>query len=90
MKDQVIPRFRLYVVADSPSGKRAIANFEQIRQALPGSRAELEVVDILQHPSLADEDRILAVPTLLRVTPPRLRIIGDLSNLSNLKTVLGG
>jgi circadian clock protein KaiB len=35
----------------------------------------------LQHPELAKQDQILAIPTLVRRLPPPIRqIIGDLSN----------
>ena len=39
------------------------------------------IIDVLERPQLAEEDKILATPTLIREspTPPR-RIIGDLSD----------
>lgn len=41
----------------------------------------LKVIDVLKNPQLAEEDKILATPTLAKVLPPPLRkIIGDLSN----------
>jgi circadian clock protein KaiB len=42
---------------------------------------QLEVIDILEHPQLAEDERILATPTLIKQLPPPLRrVIGDLSN----------
>jgi circadian clock protein KaiB len=39
------------------------------------------VVDLLEHPQLAEGDQILAIPTLVRRLPTPIRkIIGDLSN----------
>jgi circadian clock protein KaiB len=39
------------------------------------------VIDLLEHPQLAEGDQILALPTLVRKLPePMKRIIGDLSN----------
>ena len=41
----------------------------------------LKVIDVLQNPQLAEEDKILATPTLSKVLPPPVRkIIGDLSD----------
>lgn len=41
----------------------------------------LKVIDVLKNPQLAEEDKILATPTLTKVLPPPLRkIIGDLSD----------
>jgi len=42
---------------------------------------ELDIVDVLERPQLAEEEKILATPTLIKSLPPPLRrIIGDLSN----------
>jgi circadian clock protein KaiB len=44
-------------------------------------RYDLEVIDIYQQPNLAREEQIVAVPTLIKRSPPPLRrLIGDLSN----------
>ncbi|MDJ0524050.1 MAG: circadian clock protein KaiB, partial [Microcystis sp. M53600_WE12] len=41
----------------------------------------LKVIDVLKNPQLAEEDKILATPTLAKVLPPPVRkIIGDLSD----------
>jgi len=41
----------------------------------------IEIVDLLENPTLAQGDQILAVPTLVRKLPtPVRRVIGDLSN----------
>jgi circadian clock protein KaiB len=44
-------------------------------------RYEIEVIDLLKHPELAQSDQIIALPTLVRKLPqPIKRIVGDLSN----------
>ena len=41
----------------------------------------LKVIDVIQNPQLAEEDKIRATPTLAKVLPPPVRkIIGDLSD----------
>jgi len=42
---------------------------------------QIQVVDLLERPTLARGDQIIAVPTLVRRLPtPVKKIIGDLSN----------
>jgi circadian clock protein KaiB len=46
---------------------------------------EIEVIDLVEHPSLARDDDVLAIPTLVRRLPEPLRkVIGDLSNLERV------
>ena len=50
---------------------------------------ELEVIDILDDPTLAEQDGIIASPTLVKRHPPPLRrIIGDLSDREMVLKVL--
>jgi len=45
-------------------------------------------VDVLQHPQRAEDEKILATPTLIKKLPPPLRrVIGDLSDKD--KVLLG-
>jgi circadian clock protein KaiB len=47
---------------------------------LPGSYS-LEVLDVLDDPQIAERDKLLAVPMLVRLKPaPVRRIVGDLSD----------
>lgn len=72
---------RLYVTGTTPNSMRAIANLKELcERYLPG-RYDLQVIDVYQQPSLAEEDRIVATPTLVKELPPPLRkLIGDLSD----------
>ena len=46
-------------------------------------RCDVEIVDVLEDPAAAEEDKILATPTLVRKLPePVRKIIGDLSDLT--------
>jgi circadian clock protein KaiB len=41
----------------------------------------IEVIDLLMNPELAEDDKVIAIPTLVRALPAPIRkIIGDLSN----------
>ncbi len=72
---------RLYVAGQSPKSLRAFANLEELCEAHLAGRYEIEVIDLVETPSLAQRDDILAIPTLIRRLPePLRRIIGDLSD----------
>jgi circadian clock protein KaiB len=79
---------RLYIAGLTPVAEMALTNIRTIcAQHLEGQYS-LEVIDLLQSPSLAEGDQIFAVPTLVRQLPTPLRkIIGDLSNTR--KVVVG-
>ena len=79
---------KLYVTGRSPRAERAIANLQRLcKEELDGCY-EIEIIDVLEHPQLAENDRILATPTLIKQLPPPLRrVIGDLSNRD--KVLLG-
>ncbi len=72
---------RLYVAGQSPKSLRAFANLTTLCEEHLAGRYEIELIDLVDDPSLARGDDILAIPTLVRRLPaPQRRIIGDLSN----------
>ena len=79
---------KLYITGQSPRAERAIANLRRLCKEDLDGRYEIEIIDVLEHPQLAENDRILATPTLIKQLPPPLRrVIGDLSNRD--KVLLG-
>jgi circadian clock protein KaiB len=72
---------KLYVAGNTPNSVRALRTLNNIlEQEFQGVYA-LKVIDVLKNPQLAEEDKILATPTLSKVLPPPVRkIIGDLSD----------
>ena len=91
MTDAPVPEqwiLRLYIAGMTPTAMTALANIKEICATHLAGRYTLEVVDLLERPTLADGDQIFAVPTLVRQLPPPLRkIIGDLSDTE--KVVVG-
>ena len=70
----------LYVTGQSARSQRAVANLRELCQGL-GESCELTVIDVLERPQLAEEERVLATPTVIRRWPlPLRRVIGDLSD----------
>jgi circadian clock protein KaiB len=75
---------RLYVSGQAVNSRTAIRNLETLRTKLTGDAA-VEVVDVRERPELAEADRILATPTLVRLEPePVRKIIGDLSDIERV------
>ena len=73
---------RLYVSEGSMSSLAAVENIERLRKAMPDVEFTLEVVDVRENPEVTERDRILATPTLLKLSPePPRRIVGDLGDL---------
>lgn len=72
---------RLYVAGQTVKSITALANLRSYCETHLKGRYQIEVIDLLQHPQLAEGDQILAIPTLVRKVPSPIRkIIGDLSN----------
>lgn len=72
---------RLYVAGQTPKSVTAFANLKKLCEEHLANRYSIEVIDLSKQPQLAQNDQIVALPTLVRKLPePIKRIIGDLSN----------
>lgn len=81
-------KLRLYITGKTSRSERAIANLKKICERDLKDRYQLEVIDVLENPQLAENEKIIATPTLIKDLPrPLKRIIGDLSNAE--KVLLG-
>lgn len=74
-------QLRLYMAGQTPECLIAFANLKRICEEYLTGQYDIEVIDLLQTPALAQGDQIFAIPTLVRTLPqPVRKIIGDLSN----------
>ena len=72
---------KLYVAGNTPNSMRALNTLNEILEKEFKGVYALKVIDVLKNPQLAEEDKILATPTLAKILPPPVRkIIGDLSD----------
>jgi len=79
---------KLYVTGQTLKSQAAIANLRRICEEQLAGEYELIIIDVLEQPQLAEDDRILATPALVKQMPlPSRRIIGDLSDKE--KVLLG-
>ena len=72
---------RLYVAGETPRSLTAFANLKKLCEEHLAQNYSIEVIDLSKNPELAQNDQIVALPTLVRKLPePMRRVIGDLSN----------
>lgn len=72
---------KLYIAGSTPRSIRAISNLERLCELELGGNYEMVVIDVLERPQLAEDEKIVATPTLIKELPlPLRRIIGDLSD----------
>lgn len=71
----------MYVAGKTPKSLTALSNLKKYCETYLKGLYQIEVIDLLEKPQLAEGDQIFAIPTLVRKVPePMRKIIGDLSN----------
>jgi circadian clock protein KaiB len=72
---------KLYITGQTPRTRQAISTLHEIIDGELSDDYELTVIDVLERPQLAENEKILATPTLVRELPPPIRrVVGDLSD----------
>lgn len=72
---------RLYVAGKTIKSVTALNNLKKYCEEHLQGKYQIEVIDLLEKPQLAEGDQIFAIPTLVKKVPePMRKIIGDLSN----------
>ena len=76
---------RLYVTGATSKSIRAIENIRYICETELKGRYDLQVIDVYQKPSLAKDEQIIALPTLIKKLPlPIRKFVGDLSDMERV------
>ena len=69
----------------TPRSANAIRNIKKICEEHLRGRYDLQVIDVYQHPTLAEGEQIIAAPTLIKKLPlPLRRFIGDMSDTEKI------
>lgn len=72
---------RLYIAGQTPKSLKALTNLKKLCAEHMSDSYQIEVIDLMKKPELAQQDQVLAIPTLVRNLPvPIRKIIGDLSD----------
>ena len=81
--------FKLYVSGNTLRSRRAIANLQTFCDRQLPYQSQIEIIDVIESPEIAESEKILITPTLVRELPlPKERIIGDLSDTKVLSLAL--
>lgn len=85
-----LPLLKLYIADRRGRSLTALANLKRLRTESLAGRCRLRVIDLLQHPTVAYRDNIIAIPTLVcQLAPGNVRrLLGDLSNARQLLRAL--
>jgi circadian clock protein KaiB len=74
-------RFSLFISDKSIRSLQAFSNLKKICEEWIPGQYEIEIIDLLARPELARQNNIVALPTLVRISPKPMRtVIGDLSD----------
>jgi circadian clock protein KaiB len=78
----------LYIAGKTQKSKKAIENLKKYCDDELKDRYTVEIIDLLEHPHLAEGEQIIAVPTLIKKLPAPVRVlVGDLSD--KIKVLVG-
>ena len=81
---------RLYVAGTNSRSLNVVDRVTRMCERHLADRYELRVVDIYQHPTLAEEAQVIAVPNLVRLLPaPVRRIVGDMADEERTLRAIG-
>ncbi|HEX8087703.1 MAG TPA: circadian clock KaiB family protein [Blastocatellia bacterium] len=71
--DEVLDKYllKLYITGRTPSSERAIANLRRICEEGLASHYEMVIIDILERPQLAEDEKILATTVVIKQLPRR-------------------
>jgi circadian clock protein KaiB len=79
---------RLYVAGIAPRSQEAIRIVTSICEAYLAGRYDLQVIDLYKQPALARSEQIVAVPTLIKKSPPPVRKL--IGSMTDIEKILGG
>ena len=89
-KDDNFYTLRLFVTGATPNSIRAISNLKQICECHIKERYSLEIIDVYQDASIAEQEQLIALPLLIKKRPlPERRLIGDMSDNDRVLRGLG-
>ncbi len=83
-------KFRLYVMDRMIKSIQVVEKLTVLLEDALDGNYELEVVDIIENPELAEKDEIVATPTLVKVSAEPVKIIiGDWLDKQSILSSLG-
>ena len=81
---------RLYVAGRRAKVNEAVEKFRNFLNQNTIPHHEFEIIDVLEEPNRADDDKVFATPTMIRVSQNQSkRIVGDISDPEKMAILLG-
>ena len=81
---------RLYIAGVSINSVRALTNIKELCDNHLAGRYTLEIIDVHQQKTMAQQEQITALPMLIKYLPlPERRLIGDMSDTGMVLKGLG-
>lgn len=81
---------RLYIAGWTPSSVTALRTVKALEAEYFPPGSTVEIIDIIERPDAGVQDNVLAIPTLVKMSPdPMRRIVGNLSDLPKALKILG-
>jgi circadian clock protein KaiB len=81
--------FHIYIAGTTQNNRQFLQLYQAVcEQTLPEGSFTVTTIDILKAPELAEKAKIMATPTISRVSPaPEKRIIGKLTEVQALQAL---
>lgn len=81
----------IYIAGKTPAGERAISNMQKMCEEICIVGAyEITIINILENPEAAEAQKILATPTVVRISPqPVMSMTGDMNDIDEVVIGLG-
>jgi circadian clock protein KaiB len=81
---------RLFVAGSGERSMKAVERVKHLCDEHLHGRYALEIVDIYQHPQMAELGDVVAAPTLVKTMPePLRRVVGDMADEGRILIALG-
>ena len=82
-------KFKLFISGETANSAAARATVERLCEVLQIEACAVRIIDVLEEPDMAETDRVIATPTLIRTSPkPERRVIGDLTDINTILTAM--
>lgn len=76
---------KLYISGITPENQQLVVDFKEKLRSQLCDKYELEVIDVLEHPELAEAEHIIVTPSLVKILPDNARqVILDFSSQKKL------
>lgn len=76
---------KLFISGQTASSMRAVENLRRICKEKLSGYYDIEIIDVLESPELAEANYIVATPTLVKELPqPMRQLLGDMSDEENV------